>query len=278
MDRFEQLSAELEQTINEPESEDEGLQKAVVSAARDYLNKGKKKGRNPSDLSADDVSGDPEDIIDPEDDPAEDPVHSGGKYPNVKKYVKKAAKCDDDDEDDDDEDDKPSFFKKKMKKSVQVEEDENTEVDATEFMESMGEAVGDLGARLSRMEKSLSHMMKGQAIFGELVADLADPRRDALNETVAKAMTYLVRQNKELAKAIGTHADVMKSIQQMPGVPRVAGMVATQENKTDELVKSEKPEMTKADTDRLFKAVNGGQISMDQYRQAKATGDLSCLK
>jgi hypothetical protein len=261
MDIFEELSQELENSI------------APVSEGSDSVAKGgKKKGRNQSDLTADQVKGD-EDLLDEEDDPAENPVKSGGNYPDTKKYVKKASNCDDDNDsdDDEDEDDKPAFFgKKNVKKAMLVDE----EVDATEFMKNLGEAVDFLGGRMERIAKSMNMLMKGQAIFGNIVADLADPRKDKLQETMAKALMFLVNENKEIKKSMVVSCDLMKSVQKMPGVPFMAGMINP--NSGDTVAKSEST-LTKADADLLQKAVLKGEITKAQWLQARHTGDLSCV-
>jgi hypothetical protein len=284
MDRFDELSSELESSIaEEPTSENQadGLAKAVTDAARDYLEKakGKKKGeKNPSDLTAEEISNNTEEEIEADGDPAEHPKASGGAYPDVKKYVKKAAECDDDDEDDDDEDDKPDFFKKKGKVKKAVTEDE--EVDATEFMGELGEAVNYIGGRLENLAKSMNLLMKGQAIFGNIVADLADPRKDKLQETMAKALVFLVKENKELKKAVSLNVDLMKAVQKMPGLPVVAGMInpAGSSETADTVQKAQGPTASKADMDTLMKARLEGKITHAQWLQAKHTGDLSFLK
>jgi hypothetical protein len=274
MDRFDELSQELESSISDaPASETDAVAKA------------KKKGRNQSDLTADQVSGaGVDDIIDEDDDPAEKPVKSGGNYPDTKKYIKKASKCaepdgdeddddeDDDDEDDDDEDDKkPAFFgKKNVKKAVS----ETEEVDATEFMTNLGNAVDYLGGQVQTLTKSMKMLMKGQAIFGNIVADLADPRKDKLQETMAKALVFLVKENKDLKKSVINNNDLMKSVSKMPGVPFMAGMVNPNTGET--LQKG--AELSKADADALQSAVLSNKITKSQWLQARHTGDLSCLK
>ena len=294
---FEDLQAELDDSIASKTANEEvvteegsnGLLKAITTAATEYINKGnagskkhvKKKGKNPSDLTADGSTEDLDEIDDPDNDPAESPVPAGGNYPDTKRYVKKAK--DEMFEDEDDDDDKPEFFKKKSKKKVCKSLDEDSdEVDATEFMLQMGNAMDHTVGEVAGLKKSLGQVVKGLAIFGDLLSDLADPRKDQMQETMAKALTYLVKENKELRKSLQESNDLVKSISQAPGMPQMAGIPLAPVGGNDDLIKSQQPaqkvELQKSDRDMLMKAVMQREITQRQYSAALKTGDLSCLK
>jgi len=284
-DVFETAAAELEASLAKDEKssgEATDLGKAIVSsitsAVKDVLAKG--KGAQKTDLSAEaDKRGT---LVDSGKDPAESPKKSGQGYKDSSIY--EARKGHDDDEDGDDDDgDMPSFFKKKKKKGMgkkkimksedeDEDESDDDEVDATQFVEELGEAVDHLGKSIHRLEQ-------GMAIFGELLSEMADPRKDKLMVNMAKAISHLVTENKDLKKSLVNNGTMMKAISQMPGVPRVAGLQAafsaTEESETPE--SNGRTSLSKSQRDRLFQLAVAKKISIDDMKKAVSTGDASVL-
>lgn len=284
-DVFESASQELEKSIQEDEKAqptDLGQQliKSVTNAVQDFLAKG--KGGQPSELSAEkDKRGS---LTESGKDPAESPKKSGKGYDDSTKYE---ARKGEDMDDEDDEDDKPSFFKKKKKKKVKKmyksydEQDEDTSdedesadeaLDATEFVEELGDAV-------EHINKSVGRLEDGMAVFGELLAEMADPRRDKVLVSLAKAVSHLVQEQKEIKKSLVAHQTLVKAIAQMPGVPRVAGLqLVAQEAEAASVGGAEPKQISQADKDRLFRAAVQKQISTEEMNKAIRTGDLSVLE
>lgn len=280
---LEKLQADLEKSISKDEkptadgdskeSLEKGLATHLMAAAKDFI--AKASGAVTSDLPAEkDKRGE---LTTSGKDPAESPVKSGQGYKDSSKY--EARKGDDEDEDDeDDKDEMPSFFKKKAKKKMKKsedeseEEEEDSEVDATEFLEQMGGAVDHLG-------KSVRELEEGMAVFGELLSEIADPRRDNLNATMAKALAHLVTEVKDIKKSLAAHESVMKSISTMPGAPRVAAMhVAATETETAPSAPAARGmKLEKSMKDRLWRLTAERKISVDEYKHACATGDVSIL-
>ena len=160
-DLFEAVSKDLEKAMAEREQEttQEDLGDRIVKAIRNEIDlaKGKKKDEPNSDLSAEDKAG--KGVTEHGKDPAQNPVKAGQGYKDSSKYVPKGK--DEMEDEDEDEDEAPSFFKKKMKKGCgkmkKSQEQEETEVDATEYMETMGEAVDAMHARMNHIEKVLKY-------------------------------------------------------------------------------------------------------------------------
>lgn len=289
---FTAATEELEKSIKEENaekqipSETQDLGKAIVKGITDAvapLLEKAHKGSPTSDLSAEsDKRGT---LLESGKDPAETPKKSGGGYGDSKSYTAEKASEDynDDDMDEDDDDSKPSYFKKKKKKAKKKfsksedwaddedsDDDDDGVYDASEFIDGVSEAVDDLGKSSQRLED-------GIAVFGELLAELADPRRDKLQIALAKSLTYLTEKVSKLEKSIQEGNDLMKAVSQLPGVPKIAGM---------HLMKSEGQvegnsggiQVSKEDRDRLFKAACERRISTSEMKNAIATGDMSCLK
>jgi len=286
-DLFENAANELEKSMKEEEQSTppsaetlaKAIRKGITDAVAPLL-----KGGPTSDMSAEaDKRGT---LTDTSSDPAEKPKKSGGGYPDSKSYTSKKGDDDfNDDDDDGDDDDTPSFFKKKKKRKGKkackgdedynddryYEDDDDDAYDASEFIDGMSKAVDHLSKSNNRLEEGLS-------VFGELLSELADPRRDKLAVNMAKAMTHIVDRVTKLEKAITEQNDLVKSMARMPGAPKIAG--ATQLNliKGEEESEDATPKVSQEDRDRLFKAAVEGRISQAERRNAVVTGDLSCLK
>lgn len=274
-DLLDTAAAELENSIKEDEQsakvEPKDLGKAIVegvqTAVKDFLAKG--KGAQTSDLSAEkDKRGE---LTGSGKDPAESPKKSGQGYSDSSGY--EARKGDDSDDDDDDSDDVPAFFKKKkkgkkVKKSDDVEDDSDEDsddeaYDATEFVEEMGDAV-------NHMNKSINRLEEGLAVFGELLAEVADARRDKLMVNMAKALTHIVEEQKEIKKSLVAHSTMMKSIAQLPGMPRVAGLF-NQAQGTEEVTTSSEgagTKLSKATHDRLWQMAVQRKITSEEMKKA----------
>jgi len=275
-DELDQMIATEENNESQGKVEEQDLGKAIIKGITDavapLLNKAQ-KGAPTSDLSAEkDKRGT---LTDSGKDPAETPKKSGGQYPDSKQYT--SMKADDDYNDDDDDDDTPpKFFKKKKKNMKKMckkselledEEDDMEEYDASEFIDGMGDAVEEIGKSCQRLEE-------GVAVFGELLAENADPNRDKLLVSLAKSMQFVIDKVTKIEKAYVQHSDLMKSIAQMPGMPKVAGMALAKSEDSQ----TENKRISAEDRNRLFKAAVSGQISQAEMKHAKETGDLSCLK
>ena len=277
---FEVAADDLEKSIKEDVENQElgkSLKDALLKTTTEFLAKG--KGAITSDLSAEkDKRGE---LTGSSKDPAESPKKSGEGYKDSSIYeARKAAENDDDDNDDNDEDDMPSFFKKKHKKSkkvvkksidedeLELEDDEDdSDMDATGFIEDLGEAVDGIN-------KSISHLTEGVAVFGELVAEMADPRRDNMLVNMAKAITHLVDENKQIKKSLEAHNSLMKSMVNLPGMPKIAG--------NQELAKSVGAEapvqsavLSKSVRDKLFAARMTGKLSAEDHQAALQSGDAT---
>ena len=266
---FEAAASQLEKSIKpdvQPSKEAESLKDVLLKAATDFLNKG--KGGQGTDLEADkDKRGS---LIEAGKDPAEHPVKSGQGYKDSSKY--EARKGDDEDDmDDEDEDEKESMFKKKKKKmkkkmdkSGDEDESEDEVVDATEFVEDLGDAVDHINKSVERLEA-------GMVAFGDLLVDMADPRREKLLVTMAKAISHVIEKQDKIEKSLSQFADLKKAMKE-PSAPKVAGqtiVVEGTENKGS-ILKSE-------DKNRLFQLASKSKISMEEYKNAVKTGDISIL-
>ena len=276
-DVFETLAADLEKSIQTTEKSDEPKDLAAVltKAARDFLAKG-----SGSDLQAEaDKRGT---LLVAGKDPAESPKKSGDGYKDSSKYeARKGEKEECDDEDDDDK--MPAFFKKKKKgkkavKKASAEEVEETEddddqdaVDATEFMEGVEKSI----TFLMEQNKELS---KGLACFGELLADLADPRKDKVLVSMAKAISFLVEGHKTLSKSVEGHSTLMKAISTMPGVPRVAGLQTVVTDADADAAAPQGKTLSKSQKDRLFQLAVQKKISHEEMKKAVQTGDATILE
>jgi len=268
MDVFETASKELESMIEgETKSEDQATE--IAKAIAGVLNKGKKEVR--SDLSAEKVKDD-KSHIEAEEDPAEDAAPSGKGYKDSSKYVNGSKKKASRDEDED-ESPAPMFKKKKMKKSYEVgpedEEEEGEaegEVDATQFLNTLGEAVDEIRSELSEVKKAL-------AVNLELAVEGLDNKKDELLLNMAKGMKFLIEEHKSLKKSLTEQTSLVKAVANMPGVPRAVSLF--QAGGEDALKKS--VSVSEAQKDTLWKARITNQITENQYKEAIKTGDLSCL-
>lgn len=289
-DILEQATQDLEKSLAEDQQQEETEQnlgdaivKAIKSVTTEFLGKAQT-----TDLSADkDRRGS---LTETSKDPATSPKKTGREYPDSSKYEARKGSDMDDDFEGDDEDDAPKGKgkklskyamkmkkMKKMKKSQDEDRSYDDDDDVTEDMVDATEAVAAIGESTELIGKSLDRLEDGMSVFGELLGEMSDPKRDKILVNIAKGISFLVDQQKELNKSIREQNDLMKSIGQMPGVPRVAGL--HQMVKTDEVKKAEGGGvLKKGDKDRLFKAAVQGQISMEEFKEAQATGDASILE
>jgi len=262
------------------------IRKSIVDGVKEGLGalfKANGAPRSDNTLDAKGRSG--SQVIATEDDPAKSPKKSGQGYQDSSKIVNKGDDDADDDDDDDDDDGMPAFFsrgkskgKKKMKKSEQVVDDDDADeggVDATEFLEGMGDAVEYLG-------KSVRELRSGVATFGELLAELADPRRDRLLISLQKGLTAVIEKQNRLEKSLGEHTSLMKSISQLPGMPKVAGMApAIAAVSQDQVQVSAQPDalgriVTGDQRNALMKAKAEGKITHEEWKRGRA-GDATVL-
>lgn len=282
-------SQELEESITEDqetEAQEEAekdlgsaIVKAIKTAAAPFLEKAQT-----SNLSAEkDRRGT---LTESGSDPAASPKKSGKGYEDSSKYeARKGEDMDDDGDEDDDSSKKKKKFPfgkmKKMKKSAELEDtdDSDDEDFDDEEMYDATEVVAELGKNVTQINKSIDRLEEGMAVFGELLAEQADPRRDVLLTNLAKAVVHIVEQQKEMKKALTGVNDLMKAVATMPGVPKIAGL-QMMVNKGD-LAKSEgedvNEELSKEDKDRLFQAAARKQISTAEMSKAMRTRDLSVL-
>lgn len=291
-DLFEAAAADLEKAIQaeEEETPPDGPE-AIAKAVKDKLNEaveiattGKLAKAGPaSDMSADkDRRGT---LTSTKDDPAKTPKKSGQGYKDSSVHT--AEKGDDEHCDDDDT---PAYFKKKGKKAKKAakkaddehndDDDESSEdgLDADEFVEGMEKAIGDL-------RKGNRNLEEGLATFGELLSDMADPRKDKLLVTMAKGISHIVDRLGKLEKSVAEQGDLAKSIAKMPGMPRIAGL-ALAKSESAETAQATGTEgrggmaetITDGDRERLFKAVVEKRISKAEHGNALRTGDLKCLE
>lgn len=273
-DAFEAAAAELENSIAPKQSAEESSDPAVtfMKGFKELVSSfAKAKGGPGSDLSAEkDKRGT---LTEAGKDPAETPAKSGEGYKDSSKYETRKGEDMEDEGDEEESDEVPSFFKKKkkkkaMKKSEEASESEDEELsDAEEFMEGLENGIDHLA-------KSCGKIEEGVAVFGELVAELADPRRDKLLIGLAKAMNLLVTETREIKKSLEANQSIIKSIATMPGMPKVVGAQLQKAEQEQGLKKS----LSGQDRDRLFKAASKGVISKEEYNQALQTGDMSCLE
>ena len=283
-DILESASRELEASIADDNQQvaHQDLGKSIVQAISDGVKSVLAKAGGPTtDLPADkDKRGS---LLEAGSDPAKSPKKSGKGYDDSSKYeARKGHDMGEEDEDGDEDDkDMPAFFKKKgkkkmikkMKKSysdeeLESEEGEESDVDATEFMNDLGEAV-------EHLHKSVSSIEEGVAVFGELLAEMADTRRDKLLVNMAKGINLLITENKELKKSMNKHETMMKSISNLPGMPKVVGThFAAQEAATTE---GESAQVSTADRDRLFQLAVAKKITTGEMQKAIRTGDMSVL-
>lgn len=281
MDEFEQIAADLQKSIEVDETagpltdEHKELLKdpanVTKALALGIAALAKAKGAQTTDLSQDKAPKS-KTVTEVEPDPAEHPVKSGRGYKDTKPYIGKG--------DEEDDDDKPNFFGKKKKVKKSAEEDDD-EVDVTEFTGEMAKAINYLIDEVAELRKSQAELLEGSGIFGQVLHEVAanDPRRDNLSVNVAKALSFVVNEVKEIKKGLSTQADLFKSVAEMPGVPRAAGIA---------LIKSEHDgaagagvdagqAVSKGDRSRLYKAAVEKKITMDEYKDALAKGDTSIL-
>jgi len=287
-DLFEAAAADLEKAIRAEEEETpvdgpEAIAKAVKSKldeAVEIARTGKLSKAGPgSDESADkDRRGS---LTSTKDDPAKTPKKSGQGYKDSSGYTSEKGSMSHDDED---EDDTPAYFKKKSKKKAKKsEEDYNDDedgedsLDADAFVEGMEKAIGDL-------RKGNRNLEDGLATFGELLSDMADPRKDKLLISIAKGISHIVDRLGKLEKSFGDQADMVKAVSRMPGVPRVAGLALAKAEAAESAVatgtegRGVADALTDGDRERLFKAVIEKKISRSEHSAALRTGDLRCLE
>jgi hypothetical protein len=300
-DILEKATQELEESMVEEEAQaetakgEQDLGKAIIKAVRNAAAPFLSKAQT-SDLSAEkDRRGS---LTESNKDPATTPKSSSSGYPDSTRYeARKGEDLDDDgDEDgDEDEDDKKSkrhkkgkkanpFMSKmkKMKKGHEDEEDsDDTDVEGDDEMFDATEVVAELGENVAEINKSVDRLEEGMAVFGELLGEMADPRRDKLLVNLAKAVTHIISEQKEMKKSLSGVNDLMKAVSTMPGVPKIAGlqMIA---NKTD-LAKGEgdvedRGELSQENKDRLFAAAVARKISTKEMSKAMQTHDLSILE
>jgi len=282
MDAFEKAAAELESSIKTEESsvsdpQPQDIGKAIVKGITDAVSDLVKAGKKGSDLSAeDDKRGT---LTDTEEDPARHPSSSGKGYPDSKGYTSRKADDEHDDDDDEDDDDDDSDegghevnpFKKKKgckKGDESHDEDDDGVVEVTPFLKGIEKSLKNLG-------KHSEYLEKGLAIFGELLSEMSDPSRDKLAVAMAKGITFLTDKVAKLEKSVEQHNSLMKSIAQMPGMPKVAG-VANALAKSEEAAPAAK--ISDIERDRLFKAASHRKISTAEFQNALKTGDVACLK
>ena len=291
-DLIAKATEDLENSIVEDEQQEKqekdlgaSIVKAIKDTAAEYFGKAQT-----TDLKAEnDRRGS---LTESSQDPAKTAKKTGKEYHDSSKYeTRKGDDCDDDMDGDDLEDKKKSKKKMskmaymnkmkkmgKMKKSRHGYDDENegeefeeSALDATEFVEAMGESVEEI-------EKSMDRMEEGMAVFGELLGEMSDPKRDKLIVNIAKGIGFLVDQMKDLNKSVSAQNDLVKSISQLPGAPRIAGLPAQTVN-NDEIKKGEEGDtLTKGEKDRIFQLATSRRISMDEYRNAIRNNDASILE
>lgn len=265
----------------------ESIRKAIVDGVKSVLAKANGAPRSDMTLDAKGRSG--TEVIKEEDDPAKTPKKSGQGYPDSSKYVAKGDESADDDDDDDDSDDDdsdmPAFFQKKgkgkkkppfVKKSFDEVDDEDA-VDATEFIQAVGSTI-------HKLEKSVSELRKGITTFGELLAEVADPRRDRLAVSNSNGLAYLINEVKEIKKSLATQDGMMKSIAQLPGAPRVAGaaFVPQQQPESSQAeIQTSEPDalgrvLSPDQRNALWKARQENRITESEWKRAKR-GDTSII-
>jgi len=290
-DVFESAAADLEKSIQvetaaaasgEVDANDaaavliKGIKNAMVDLA-------KGKGGPTTDLKADaDKRGT---LTDSGKDPAESPKKSGEGYKDSRGYeARKGSKHSSSGKKSSSgkhsSSGMPSFFKKKKKKHsssgkvAKGSEHEEEAIDGTEFIEELGDAV-------DHINKSVMKLEEGLACFGELLATLADPRKDKVNIAMSKAIVHLVSENKEIKKSLASQNALMKAISQMPGVPRVAGLQTVVDTAADTAAaaaeKGDGKQLTKAQRDRIFQLAVHKKITTEEMNKAIKTGDASIL-
>jgi hypothetical protein len=268
----------------------ESIRKAIVDGVKSVLAKANGAPRSDMTLDAKGRSGG--EVISTEDDPAKTPKKAGQGYKDSSAYTAKGDESADDDDDDDDDDsddddsDMPAFFQKKgkgkkkppfVKKSFDEVEDEDA-VDATEFIQAVGSTI-------HKLEKSVSELRKGITTFGELLAEVADPRRDRLAVSNSNGLAYLINEVKEIKKSLATQDGMMKSIAQLPGAPRVAGASFVPQQQQAESSQSEvhtsEPDalgrvLSPDQRNALWKARQENRITESEWKRAKR-GDTSII-
>jgi hypothetical protein len=267
----------------------ESIRKAIVDGVKSVLAKANGAPRSDMTLDAKGRSGG--EVISTEDDPAKTPKKAGQGYKDSSAYTAKGDESadDDDDSDDDDDDDSemPDFFKRGakskgkkkppfVKKSFDDDEDEEA-VDATEFIQAVGSTI-------HKLEKSVSELRKGITTFGELLAEVADPRRDRLAVSNSNGLAYLINEVKEIKKSLATQDGMMKSIAQLPGAPRVAGasFVPQQQAESSQAeVHTSEPDalgrvLSPDQRNALWKARQENRITESEWKRAKR-GDASII-
>lgn len=283
MDNFEKAAAELENAIKteethvaDPQPQDIG--KAIVKGITDAVSSLVKAGKKGEGLSADnDKRGT---LTETEEDPAKKPSSSTKGYPDSKGYSSRKADDEhDDDEDEDEHDDdgdddsdegghEVNPFKKKGCKKCDKSHDDDAVVEVTPFLKGIEKSIKKLSDRSVYLEK-------GMAIFGELLSEMSDPSRDKLAVAMAKGITFLTDKITKLEKSVEQQNSLVKSIAQMPGMPKVAGIAQSLQKSEESTVA---PKISDIERDRLFKAASHRKISTAEFNQALKTGDLACLK
>lgn len=307
MEEFDQAAADLEKAIAADEAGKDLMKSEEVQAllkdpakVKEALALGvqalaKAKGAIKTDLSQEEAVKDKE-TTDTEDDPAESPKPSGRGYKDTRPYTGKHTRKGDDDHDDDDDGDdgkdkkKPSFFgkmAKKGKKAHKGDDEADADVDATEFMETLGKAMDhvigelhELRAENALLKAEVEEVKEGSVIFGQV---LADPRRDNALSTMLKALTSIHGGVEALKKAVaesgeGTNS-LLKSIAAMPGAPRAVGMALVKSGDLDPTgagARSDK--VSEGDKGRLMKARVSKQITEAEWQHAVRSGDVSILE
>lgn len=292
MDEFEQMAADLEKSVKADEvtalspelqellKDPENVKKALALGAEALA---KAKGAQPTDLSQEKAPK-KKTVTETEDDPAEEPVKSGKGYKDTRPYVGKGC-----DGDDDDGDGKPDFFKKKKKKMKKSDDDDDDDgddpdvEDVTEFMGQMAKAMNFIVDEIVELKKGQQELTEGSAIFGQVLHTVAetDPRRDTLFLSMAKALTSVVENVKDLKKSAHEQVELAKSISQMPGAPRVAGlhlMKSEADNAAAAAAGQGGTKVSEGDRQRLFQAAVRKSITTHEYKNALATGDVSVLE
>lgn len=279
----------VETKNEEPALTPESIRKAIVDGVKSALAKANGSPRSDMTLDAKGRSG--SEVISNEDDPAKTPKKSGQGYKDSSAYTAKGDECadDDDDSDDDDDgdDDMPDFFKRGakskgkkppfVKKSFDDAEDEDA-IDATEFIQAVGSTV-------HKLEKSIAELRKGVATFGELLAEVADPRRDRLAVSNSNGLAYVINEIKEIKKSLQTQNSLVKSIASLPGMPRVAGGSFPVIADVGAAPQAE-PQVTEPDSlgrvltadqrNALWKARQDDRITESEWKRAKR-GDTSII-
>lgn len=272
---FDELASQLEEQISKSEKTEEapvqeekseqGLLKALMTTAKDYLGKAQT-----SDLKAEkDRRGS---LTESSDDPAKTPKKSGAGYEDSSKYEARKGHGKDDDEDEDD--DVPAFMKKKakkkaMKKSIETEDEESED----------SEEVIDVTETVEELQKSVARLEEGVAVFGDLLAEVADPRRDKAMATVMKSLSHIIEKQNKLEKSLGEVQPLMKALAQMPGAPKMVGVQANLKKSVETTEGAEtQTVLSKEDKDRLMKAAIEGKISTNEMKKAIATNDASLLE